>query len=134
METQRCPGNLAFQSCSPLETNKADVQEYLTAKCSSVKSIFVKPAFYFQNWTGFSMPKKLDDGVTVEFTLPFISESCDHYQVDIEDMGPLVAQILEQPDKYVGQVLMCVGDVLKFGSVPKIFSKITGEFLFSHVN
>ena len=80
------------------------------------------------------MSKKLDDGVTVEFALPFIDESCELYQIDIDDIGPLVAEILEQPDRYVGQVLMCVGEVLEFRRVPEIFTKVTGEFLSAKIN
>ncbi|CAF1368965.1 unnamed protein product, partial [Didymodactylos carnosus] len=71
------------------------------------------------------MPRKMDDGLTVEFTLPLILETRELHQVDIDDIGPLVTEILEQSDKHVGKELMCVGEVEQFQNVPKISTKVT---------
>ncbi len=46
--------------------------------------------------------------------------------VDIEDTGPIVREILENPEKFVGQDICICGEEIPFENVPKVFTKVTG--------
>jgi hypothetical protein len=77
-----------------------------------------------QNWTGFFKAPKLADG-TVVFTAP-VDEKTVLHMADIEDTGPVVREILNNPDKFVGQDICVCGEAIRFGDLSKVFTKVTG--------
>ena len=77
-----------------------------------------------QNWKKFTKISKLNDG-TVVFALPMGQKGKLH-MVDIDDLGPIVSKILEDPEKYVGQDICVCGDEVSFEDVSKTFTKVTG--------
>ncbi|UJR29634.1 hypothetical protein I4U23_017182 [Adineta vaga] len=109
----------------PHFTQKAQLRDYIKEKHPNLKTIYVEPAFYMQNWQGFSKVQKLDNGTFV-FAHPMDQKSSLHI-VDIEDTGPIVRQILENPDKFVGQDICICGEEIRFEDVPKVFTKVTGQ-------
>ena len=46
--------------------------------------------------------------------------------VDIEDTGSIVREILENPEKFVGQDICICGEEILFEDVSKVFTKVTG--------
>ena len=77
-----------------------------------------------QNWTTFFKPSKSDDG-TLVFAAP-ISQQTVLHMADIEDTGPVVREILNNPDKFVGQDICICGEAIRFGEISKVFTKVTG--------
>jgi hypothetical protein len=77
-----------------------------------------------QNWQGFFKAQKLDDG-TIVFAVP-IDQKAILYMVDIDDMGPIVREILNDPEKFVGQNICICGEAIQFQDLSKIFTKVTG--------
>ena len=77
-----------------------------------------------QNWITFGSLPKLNDG-TVVFGAP-IDQKATLHLVDIEDTGPIIRQILEDPEKHVGQDICICAEEIRFEDVPKVFTKVTG--------
>ncbi|CAF1613141.1 unnamed protein product, partial [Adineta ricciae] len=70
----------------PHFTQKALIRDYIKEKHPNLKTIYVEPACYIQNWQGLSKPHKLPDG-TIVFASPLDQKATLHL-VDIEDTGP----------------------------------------------
>jgi hypothetical protein len=113
-----------FLSDVPHFTQKAKIRDYIREKYPTLKTIYVEPGFYMQNWKNFFKVSKSYDG-TVVFPAPINQKSVIH-MVDIEDTGPIVREILNNPEKYVGQDICICGDAISFGDVSKVFTKVTG--------
>jgi hypothetical protein len=105
-------------------TQKAQIRDYIIEKHPNLKSIFVEPGFYMQNWTTITKVSKLDDG-TVVFSLP-MTQKGKLTMIDIDDLGFIVRAILENPEKFVGEVICVSGDELSFEDISKTFTKVTG--------
>ena len=65
-----------------------------------------------QNWSNMFKQPKLDDG-TVLFAAP-IDQKATLHMVDIEDTGPIVREILNDPEKFVGQDICICGEAIHF--------------------
>ena len=89
-----------------------------------MKAIFVEPGFYMQNWNTFFKTQKTDDG-KVLFALP-VDQKTKLHLVDIDDMGPIVREVLNDPEKFVGQDVCICSEALSLEDVPKVFTKATG--------
>lgn len=108
----------------PHFSGKAKIRDYIKEKHPDLKAIFVEPGMYMQNWQSFGKLPKLPNG-TIIFPAP-ITEKTKLHLTDINDMGPLVRKILENPDKYVGQDICMCGEEIAFKDIPKVFTKVTG--------
>ncbi|CAF3193729.1 unnamed protein product [Rotaria socialis] len=108
----------------PHFAQKAKIRDYIKENHPTLKTIYVEPGFYMQNWLSSLKPKKSADG-TMIFALP-VDEKTTLHMVDIEDTGPIITAILNDPEKYVGQDICMCGDAIQFSDVPKIFTKVTG--------
>ena len=78
-----------------------------------------------QNWQSYFKASKLDDG-TIVFPCLFSQNAILHL-VDIEDTGSIVREILNDPEKYVGRDICICGDMISFGDMSKIFTRVTGR-------
>ena len=105
-------------------TGKAKIRDYIKEKHPNLKVIYVEPGMYMQNWDTFGKPQILDDGTRV-FSFPIDGKTILHL-ADINDIGPIVREILENPDKFVGQDVCICGEEIKFEDMPKVFTKVTG--------
>ncbi|CAF2391042.1 unnamed protein product [Rotaria sp. Silwood2] len=108
----------------PHFAQKAKIRDYIKENHPTLKAIYVEPAFYMQNWSSFFKAQKSPDG-TMIFALP-VDEKTTLHMTDIEDTGPIVSKILEDPDKYVGKDICICGEAIQFGEIPKVFTKVTG--------
>ena len=81
-------------------------------------------AYYFENFINFP-PQKNDDG-TYTMTWP-IKGAMDG--MGVEDAGPAVAAIFDNPGEYIGKKVGFSGDRLTLGENAAIISKVTGKTL-----
>lgn len=109
----------------PEFSHKAHLRDYIKAEHAALKAIYVEPAIYMQNWQTYFKVWKLDDG-TIVFPC-FFSQNAILHIADINDTGPIVREILNNPEKYVGQDICICGDVITFADMSKIFTKVTGR-------
>ncbi|CAF4126919.1 unnamed protein product [Rotaria magnacalcarata] len=108
----------------PHFAQKAKIRDYIKEKHPKLKTIYVEPGFYMQNWLSTLKPQKSADGTFI-FALP-IDEKTTLHMVDIEDTGPIITAILDDPEKYVGQDICMCGEAIQFSDVAKVFTKVTG--------
>ncbi|CAF1580153.1 unnamed protein product, partial [Didymodactylos carnosus] len=108
-------------------TNKAKIRDYIRECHPNLKTIYVEPAFYIQNWqsplTG--MTQRSSDG-TIEFLLPLTKADTIVHQIDITDFGKIVAAILEDPEKLVNKEICACGEAIKFKDIARVFTQVTG--------
>ncbi|CAF5098594.1 unnamed protein product, partial [Rotaria sp. Silwood1] len=111
----------------PQFSDKAIVREYISQTYPEMKTIYVMPSFYLQNWTGsYPLPiKKLKDG-TVEFSLP-MSLCGKLHNVDIDDLGLIVSHLLQNPENFIGQEICVCGEEVEFEEFVRIFTRVTGR-------
>lgn len=105
-------------------TGKAKIRDYIKEKHPDLKVIYVEPGMYIQNWNTLGKPQKLEDGTRV-FSFPISGKGTLHL-ADIDDMGPIVREILANPDQFVGQDICICSEEIKFEDMPKVFTKVTG--------
>jgi uncharacterized protein YbjT (DUF2867 family) len=82
-----------------------------------------------QNWQTLFKPTKSDDG-TLVFTAPIDSQTKLHL-LDIEDIGPVVREILTNPETFIGHDICISGDSIRFADISKVFTKVTGKAAIS---
>ncbi|CAF1047989.1 unnamed protein product [Adineta ricciae] len=108
----------------PHFTQKALIRDYIKEKHPNLKVIYVQSAFYMQNWQNRSKPQKLPDG-TIVFASPLDQKATLHIG-DADDTGPIVREILENPEKLVGQDICICSEEICFEDISKVFTKVTG--------
>ena len=109
----------------PHFSQKSQLRDYIKEKHPELKAIFVGLSFYMQNWQTFFKLTQSDDGALV-FYAPIPAETKLHL-VDVEDTGPVVREILKNPDKFVGQDICICGEAIAFGDLSKVFTRVTGK-------
>ncbi|UJR17047.1 hypothetical protein I4U23_003944 [Adineta vaga] len=108
----------------PIFTHKAEVTNYIKEKHPNLKTIFVEPAMYMQNWRNAGKLPRLDDG-TVIFAAP-IDQKAKLNLVDIDDIGPIVCEILTNPENFIGEYICVCGDEITLENMSQTFTKVTG--------
>ncbi|CAF1362970.1 unnamed protein product [Didymodactylos carnosus] len=106
----------------PHFTQKALIRDYIVEKYPQLKTIFVLPGCV-QNWLKLQL-EKMNDG-TVVFRAP-LDQKAKLHLVDIDDTGPIVVEMLKNPDQYIGPDICICGEEIAFEDVPKVFQKVTG--------
>ncbi|CAF1054668.1 unnamed protein product [Rotaria sordida] len=109
---------------APHFSQKAKIRDYIKEKYPNLKTIYVEPGCYMQNWRNFPSLAKLHNG-TLVFSAP-LNPTAKLHLVDIDDIGPIVREILENPEKFVGQDICICAEEINFEDVPKIFTRVTG--------
>lgn len=107
----------------PHFTSKANVHEYLFA--SGLPGTAVEIACYYENWATWFLPKPNSAGV-YEFTLS-VPNNSKIALGSVADLGPVVAEILEEPAKYVGKRIAVAGDYLTPDEIAAAFQKVWGK-------
>ncbi len=98
--------------------------DYIKEQYPDLKTIFVALGSYMQNWGTFIKASKLEDG-TIVFSLP-LDQKAKFHLVDVNDLGPVVREILENPEKFVGQTIRICGEEISFEDISRTFTKVTG--------
>jgi hypothetical protein len=120
---------MSFVSISSLRnvphvTQKAKICDYIKEKYPDLKTIFVELGFYMQNWKNYAKLSKLDDG-TVVFSLP-VDQKTKLRMIDVDNVGPIIREILENPETFIGQVIRLCGEEISLEDISKTFTKVTG--------
>ena len=100
---------------------KALVEKYLDE--TNVPNTSARMAFYFQNFLSYFVPQKSEDG-TYSVSLPVKKAM---HAVDVNDLGPVVLAIFNDPGKYIGQKVGVTGDKLTVDEFVAIISEVTGK-------
>ncbi|CAF3843760.1 unnamed protein product, partial [Rotaria sp. Silwood1] len=108
----------------PYFVHKAQIRDYIEQKYPNLKAIFVELAYYMQNWIGYFKAQKSEDG-TVIFALP-VDQKTILPLADVDDTGPVIREILNNPDKFVHQNICICGEEIPFEDLAKVFTKVTG--------
>jgi uncharacterized protein YbjT (DUF2867 family) len=114
---------------SPHFDQKAEHEEY--ARSLGIPATFIHVPFYFDNFLQFFPPRPVGDG-TFQFGFP--QGDTPLAGIAVADVGPIVASIFEQPERYIGKVLKLAGDELPPAEYAAVMSRHTGaEICYAHV-
>ena len=102
---------------------KAKVEDYIRGL--QIKSSFVVPAFYFQNFTRYLKPVPIDGGFGVfNIMKPNTKFPC----IDIDnDFGAFVGVILSSPERFVDKKLLASNGLFSFGDLSEGLTKASGK-------
>uniref|UniRef100_A0A060TED1 ARAD1D06160p n=1 Tax=Blastobotrys adeninivorans TaxID=409370 RepID=A0A060TED1_BLAAD len=104
--------------------DKYEVEQYV--RSLNVKSAFIWPGFFAQNFEAMLRPQPLGDGTFAIFSC--ISGDAKIPVVDIgHEMGNFVTEILSNPEKYDGKTFLAAGGLYTFDEMAKELSKSTGK-------
>ena len=106
--------------CDHLDS-KGTVEKYLDE--IGVPNTSSRYTFYYENFLTFFPPQKNDDG-TYTITMPVKGAMC---AVGVEDGGPAVAAIFDNPGEYIGKKVTFSGDKLTITEFATIIGKTTGR-------
>jgi uncharacterized protein YbjT (DUF2867 family) len=108
---------------APHFTDKAKVEEYI--RTLPITSSFIYLAFFFTNLMEYYTPRM--DGDTLIFPI-YLPENFRAPFVDpLTATGPAVLEIFSNPDKYKGQSLPVIGDIISPNDIVETFRRITGK-------
>ena len=107
---------------APHLDNKAELEEY--TRTLGIPSTFVHVASYYENFLSFFPPQHGDNG---SYSFGFPQGDTPLASVAVEDIGGVIAQIFNHPDKFVGKVIGIVGDDLKPADYAQQMSKRLGK-------
>jgi uncharacterized protein YbjT (DUF2867 family) len=109
---------------------KAKVRDYIKANYPQLKGIYIRAGSFMQNWRNFNLTQLSQDNSTVEFVSPLMTANTPILQADIDDIGPLVREVLtKNPDQYVNSphdICLC-GEVITMGQMVEAFAQATGR-------
>jgi len=88
----------------PMFTNKALIEEYIRSKNFKICN-FIAPAFYYQNFQTWFVPRQGKDG-NLTVTMPK-TESLT--AVDVDDVGVVVTKLMKCPEKHNNEVIPLQG-------------------------
>lgn len=109
--------------------SKAEIEAY--ARQSAVAATFVHVAFYFDNFVSYFPPRRGAGGV-LGFGFP--QGDTPLAGVDVDDVGPVVAAVLRDRDRFLGAVVGIVSEELRAGEYAARLSRALGrEIRYTHV-
>lgn len=107
----------------PMFTGKNRVEEYVCKKGFPICTL-VYPGFYMQNFHMDAFkPTKVQDKVVFKCHIPDTTKFC---LVNIEDLGPVVAEVFKGKDKYNNMRIPVVGSVLTMRQIVDHYERATG--------
>jgi uncharacterized protein YbjT (DUF2867 family) len=107
---------------SPHFDQKYEMEQY--ARSLGLPATFVHVAFYYDNFFSFFPPQKNGDG---RYHFAFNQGEVPLAGVAAEDIGGVVAGILEHPDAYLGKTVGIVGDDLTPEQYALAMSRASGK-------
>jgi uncharacterized protein YbjT (DUF2867 family) len=108
---------------APHFTDKAKVEEYI--RTLPVTSTFVLPAYFYTNFVEYYQPRM--DGDTLVFPIYLPKDFRAPFVDPLTATGPAVLEIFDHPEKYSGQSLPVIGDMITPGEMVETFTRITGK-------
>lgn len=108
---------------APHFTDKAKVEEYI--RTLPVVSSFVYLALYYTNLLEYYPPRM--DGDTLVFPIYLPKDFRAPFVDPLTAAGPAVLEIIDNRDKYAGQSLPVIGEIISPGEIVDTFSRVTGK-------
>jgi hypothetical protein len=108
---------------APHFTDKAKVEEYI--RTLPVTSSFVYLAFFYTNLIEYYTPRM--DGDTLVFPIYLPKDFRAPFVDPLTATGPAVLEIFANRDKYAGQSMPVVGDILSPNEMVETFTRVTGK-------
>ncbi|KAF2078505.1 hypothetical protein CYY_000130 [Polysphondylium violaceum] len=108
---------------------KAEIEQHirdLSAKNPEFVSSFVLAPFYAQNLSTYFVPRKGEDG-SYSLSLPLDPSQGPMEIADINDIGPIVSGIFNDPKKFSGVAVPFQGSVVTGEQIAEIISKTSGK-------
>jgi hypothetical protein len=108
---------------APHFTDKARIEEHI--RSLPVRSSFVMLAFFYTNLLEYYTPRMRGDDLIFpiylpqDFRAPFVDPT--------SATGPAVLEIFSNPDKYAGESLPVIGDMISPAEMIDTFTRITGR-------
>jgi uncharacterized protein YbjT (DUF2867 family) len=108
---------------APHFTDKARVEEYI--RTLPITSSFVYLAYFYTNFVEYYQPRM--DGDTLVFPIYLPKDYRAPFVDPLTATGPAVLEILDHPEKYSGQSLPVVGDLITPSEMVETFTRVTGK-------
>jgi uncharacterized protein YbjT (DUF2867 family) len=108
---------------APHFTDKARVEEYV--RTLSVTSSFIYLAFFYTNLVEYYRPRM--EGDTLVFPIYLPKDFRAPFVDPLTATGPAVLEIFDHRDKYAGQSLPVVGDIISPDEMVETFKRVTGK-------
>ncbi len=102
--------------------SKAEMERY--ARSRGLHAVYFNVAFYFQNFVNFQMLQRQPDG-TLSFGFP--QGDTPLAGVGIEDLGGVVAAVLERFDEFDGKTVGVVGEDAPPSHYAEVMSRVLGR-------
>jgi uncharacterized protein YbjT (DUF2867 family) len=108
---------------APHFTDKAEVEEYI--RTLPVRSSFILPAFFYTNLIEFYPPRM--EGDTLVFPIYLPEDFRAPFVDPLSATGPAIMEIFSNPEKYAGQSLPVLGDIISPREMVETFARVTGK-------
>lgn len=108
---------------APHFTDKARIEEYI--RTLPVTSSFIYMAFFYTNLIEFYTPVVKDDTLVFPMYLP--KDFAAPFVDPLTATGPAVLEIFSSPDRYAGQSLPVIGDMISAQEMVDTFVRVTGK-------
>ncbi|KAJ1645349.1 hypothetical protein J3B02_004650 [Coemansia erecta] len=106
--------------------NKYEISQYLVSKSDQIQGLLVYCGYYMENYVHMSRLSP-EDNNTVEFISPFDPTELVPLVDTTNDMGAVVAHILETPEKYQGKPVEVSSGFYEIQEMVKAFTQVTGK-------
>src|SRR5579863_1188163 len=108
---------------APHFTDKAKVEEYI--RTLPVTSSFIYLALFYTNLVEYYTPRM--DGDTLVFPIYLPKDFRAPFVDPLTATGPAVLEIFSNRDKYAGQSMPVVGDIISPNEMVETFKRVTGK-------
>jgi uncharacterized protein YbjT (DUF2867 family) len=108
---------------APHFTDKARVEEYI--RTLPITSSFIYPAFFYTNLLEYYVPRM--DGDTLVFPIYLPKDFRAPFVDPLTATGPAVLEIFSNREKYAGQSLPVIGEVISPNEMVETFTRVTGK-------
>jgi uncharacterized protein YbjT (DUF2867 family) len=109
---------------APHFTEKAMVEDYI--RTLPLRSTFLYLAFYYSNLLEYYVPQQgVDGSLTIAMYLP--ADVPMPFVDPLTATGPAALEVFDHPEKYAGQALPVIGEILTARQIVETFAAVTGK-------
>lgn len=113
----------------PEYDTKAKLEEY--ARSLDIPATFVGMGFYYENFLNFFAPQKDTHG---GYYFGFPQGNAKLAMASVEDLGAIVVPVFNNPEKYMGRMIMAVGADLTGDEIAAIMSLVLNkQIYYNHI-
>jgi len=109
---------------APHFTEKAQVEEHI--RSLPLRSSFIYLAFFYSNFLEYYVPSRQADG-SLSFAIYLPPDVPMPFVDPLTATGPAVLEIFDHPEKYAGEVLPVIGEILTARQIVDAFVRVSGQ-------